>query len=111
MWRKENLLNHQKVLKYYEHDCRIQRAINESVEHRYDSDGNVMKLATYSLARDTYKLLNKNLNFIPTPNVYSKQKRDTELQNFYRLVKLKRYFQNKQNQLPTDENQSKKRTK
>ena len=70
-----------------------------------------MNLATYALARDTYKLLNKNLNFIPTPNVHSKQKRDTELQNFYRLVKLKRYFQNKQNQLPTDENQSKKRTK
>ena len=22
LWRKENLLNYQKVLKYYEHDCR-----------------------------------------------------------------------------------------
>ena len=65
-----------------------------------------MNLATHWLARDTYRLLNKNLNFIPTPNGYSKQKRDTELQNFYRLVKLKRYFQNKQNQLPIDEDQS-----
>ena len=47
LWRKENLLNHQKVLKCYEHGCRIQRAINESVKHRYDSEGNVMNLATH----------------------------------------------------------------
>ena len=70
-----------------------------------------MNLAIHSLARDSYKLLNKNLNFIPTPNVYSKQKLYTELQHFYQLVKLKRYFQNKENQTPIDENQSEKRTK
>ena len=45
------------------------------------------------------------MNFIPTPHVYNEQKLDKELQNFYRLIKLKDYFKNTENQQPNDENQ------
>ena len=51
------------------------------------------------------KLLNKNLNFIPTPDVYNERKLDKEFQNFYRLIKFKCYFKNTENQQPNDENQ------
>ena len=70
-----------------------------------DPGGNVINLTNHSFSRDTFKLLNKNLNFIPTPDVYNEQKRDKELQNFYRLIKLKGYFKNTENQQPNDENQ------
>ena len=78
---------------------------SESVRHRHDPDGNVINLTNHSFSRDTFKLLNKNLNFIPTPDVYNKQKLDKELQNFYRLIKLKGYFKNTENQQPNDQKQ------
>ena len=45
------------------------------------------------------------MNFIPTPDVYNEQKLDQELQNFYRLIKLKGYFKYTENQQPNYENQ------
>ena len=36
-------------------------------------------LTNHCFSRDTFKLLNKNLNFIPTPYVYNEQKLDKEL--------------------------------
>ena len=35
---------------------------------------------------DTYKLLNKNLNFIPTSKRYNKNQLSSDLQNFFRLT-------------------------
>ena len=41
---------------------------------------------------DTYKLLNKNLNFIPTSKRYNKNQLSSDLQNFFRLIKLRAHF-------------------
>ena len=76
---------------------RLQREIKKSVRHRHDPDRNVINLTNHFFSRDTFKLLNKNLNFIPTPDVCNEQKLDKELQNFYRLIKLKGYFKNTKN--------------
>ena len=35
-----------------------------------------------------YKLLNKNLNFIPTSKTYNKNQLSSDLQNFFRLIEL-----------------------
>ena len=43
----------------------IQRKIKNMLEHRSDPVRNILNLSKHSL--NTYKLLNKNLNFVPTP--------------------------------------------
>ena len=39
-----------------------------------------------------YKLLNKNINFIPTSMRYDKSQLSQDLQNFFRLIKLRTHF-------------------
>ena len=39
-----------------------------------------------------YKLLNKNLNFIPTLKRYNRNQLSSDLQNFFRLIKLRAHF-------------------
>lgn len=59
--------------------ARLQREIKKSVQHWHGPDRNVINLTNHSFSRDTFNLLNKNLNFIHTPNVFDKQKHDMEL--------------------------------
>ena len=64
----------------------------------------MINLSKHSFSKDTYKLLNKNLSFIPTPGIYSKSKLNGELQNFYGLIKLKAYFKDTESSIKKDEN-------
>ena len=41
---------------------------------------------------DTYKLLNENLNFIPTSKRYTKNQLSSDLQNFFWLIRLRVHF-------------------
>ena len=36
--------------------------------------------------------MNKNLNFIPTPSIFNKNELNKELDDLFRLIKLKAYF-------------------
>ena len=45
----------------------IQRAIKSKIRYKSDPSGKVINLSKHSLSLDTVKLLNKNLNFLPTP--------------------------------------------
>ena len=58
-------------------------------------------------------LLNKNLNFISTPNLYNKQKLNFKFQKFYCSIKLKSYFKEAEQQKETnrEEQMFKSRTK
>ena len=64
----------------------------------------MINLSKHPFSKDTYKLLNKNLSFIPNPGIYSKSKLNDELQNFYRLIKLKAYFKDTESTTKKDEN-------
>ena len=83
---------------------KLQRTIKTSLKQRHDPDGCVINLSKHSFSKDTYKLLNKNLSFIPTPDIYSKSKLNDDLQNFYRLIKLKAYFKDTESTTKKDEN-------
>ena len=63
----------------------------------------MLPLKTFT--KGTFQLLNKNLNFIPTPKVYNKDKLNKELESFYRLLKLKAYFKDNENTKLTTEQQ------
>ena len=64
----------------------------ESPSGKSDPSGNVVNLLKPTFSFDTYKLLNKNLNFIPTSKRYNKNQLSSDLQNFYRLIKLRFHF-------------------
>ena len=58
---------------------------------RYKSDpsGNIVNSSKDSFSFGTYKLLNKNLNFIPTSKRYNKNQLSSDLPNFFQLIKLR----------------------
>ena len=66
----------------------IQRKIKNMFEYRSDPFGNILSLSKYSFSLNTYKLLNQNLNFVPTPKQYSQKQIDTDTENFSHLLKL-----------------------
>ena len=43
--------------------------IEETIRYKYDPEGNVVNITAFSFTKSEYKLLNKNLNFIPTSKV------------------------------------------
>ena len=70
----------------------IQRAIKSKIRYKSDPSGKVINLSKHSFSLDTFKLLNKNLNFVPTPKKYNKKKLDTDDENFFHLTKLRAHF-------------------
>ena len=50
-----------------------------------------------------FKVLNKNLNFCPTPGYYRKKEIKSDIKNFDRKIKLKAFFQLKERN-KTDKN-------
>ena len=76
----------------------------KQLKQRHDPHGCVINLSKHPFSKDTCKLLNKNLSFIPNPGIYSKSKPNDELQNSYRLIKLKAYFKDPESTTKKDEN-------
>ena len=58
-----------------------------------------------------YKLVNKNLNFIPILKLYNKNELDTDLNDFFRRIKLKAYFKDTPNNKNDDESRLFKQNK
>ena len=76
----------------------LQRKIKETLKYRSDPIGNVINLTSFSFSKNVYKLLNKNLSFIPTPKIYNKKELKNDLDVFFRRIKLKAYFKDSPNE-------------
>ena len=63
----------------------------------------MLYLSTKSFTFYEFKLLNKNLNFCPTPNRYNKKQFKNDIETFIRKVKLKAHFKNKEQGIENDE--------
>ena len=48
----------------------------------------IVNLSKKTFSTQTFQLLNKNLNFVPTPQVYNKHNLNKEMETFYRTIKL-----------------------
>ena len=70
----------------------IQRAIKSKIGYKSDPSGNAINLSKQSFSLYTFKLLNKSLNFVPTPKKYNKRQLDNDAANFFRLIKLRVHF-------------------
>ena len=53
---------------------------------------NVINLLKHSFSLDTCKLLNKNLNFVPTPKKYNEKQLDTDAEIFSHNIRLRTHF-------------------
>ena len=81
----------------------IQRAIKSKIRYKSDPLGHVINLSKQSFFLDTFKLLNKNLKFVPTPKNYNKKKLDNAAENFFHLIKLRAHFKDINRKLNTDQ--------
>ena len=52
----------------------------------------VVSLSKKSFSKDSFQLLNKDLNFVLTPDVYNKHKLNEVMETFYKTTKLKGYM-------------------
>ena len=43
--------------------------MEKSIRHQSDPNGNLINLTKHSFIKTEFKLLNKNLNFVPAPKV------------------------------------------
>ena len=67
---------------------KLQQTITNTLRYKSDPSGNIVNLSKQSGFFDTYKLLNKNLNFIPTSKRYNKNQLSSDLQNLFWLIKI-----------------------
>ena len=54
-------------------------------------------VSTKRFCKDIFKLLNKNLNFVPTQKAINKDTRNKQFEIFFRQIKLRAYFKKKKN--------------
>ena len=94
-----------------ENFVKLRRKIEESIRYKSNPEENVVNLTAFSFWKSEYKLLNRNLDLIPTPKVCNKNELDNEINNFFRLIKLKAHFQDSINKDTDDENRMLKASK
>ena len=70
----------------------IQRAIKSKIRYKSDPSENVTNLSKHSFSLDTFKLLNKILNFVPTPKKCNKKQFDNDAKTVFRCIKLRAHF-------------------
>ena len=70
----------------------LRRTTEKLIQYQHGSSGNVINLSKLSFSKNVYRLLNKNLNFVPTGKIYNKIHHKYDFNNFFRRIKLKRHF-------------------
>ena len=93
--KESNKTSNNVYTKHHANFTRIRKAISRTIQHRSDPNGNIINLSKHSFTKGQYDLLNKNLNFCPTPEYYKKNILKKDLESFNGKIKLKVFFRNK----------------
>ena len=88
-----NKRHHVPYPKYHENIKRLRNAIGQP-KFSTDPSGNVVNLSNKQFTFPEYNLLNKNLNFCPSPGKYNKATLQKDIDAFTRRIKLKAHFNN-----------------
>ena len=67
------------------------KATENTIKFQSDPIGKVVNLSKKTFSKETFQILNKNLNFILTPKVYNLHRLDKEMGTFYRTIQQNRY--------------------
>ena len=62
------------------------KATENTIKFQSDPIGKVVNLSKKIFSKETFQILNKNLNFILTPKVYNLHRLDKEMETFYRTI-------------------------
>ena len=76
---------------------KLHKTLEDTIRFQYDPAGQVINLSTKRFCQDTFELLNKNLNFVPTQKTINKDTIKKQFEDFFRQIKLRAYFKNKKN--------------
>ena len=82
----------------------------DAIGLQFGSTVNVINLSTKTFDRDVFKLLSKNLNFVPKQKYFNKTKVFNEMNGFYRRIKLKAHFKDHANKPKAEEVMFRKQT-
>ena len=75
----------------------IRKSLQETRRYHDDPLGNIVNLSKKTFTYYVFKLLNKNLNFIPNPGNYNSHDLQTDTNNFIRTVIFRAHFGNDTN--------------
>ena len=79
---------------HYGNFSRIQKTIRKTTTYRTDPLGYVINLTNKYFTYNDFKLLNKNLNFVPNPGIYNKHVFEKDKNTFFHRMMLKSHFGN-----------------
>ena len=79
------------------------RTTEDAFELQFDPAGNAINLSAKTFNRDVFKLLYKNLNFVPMQNYFNKTKFFNKINDFYQTIKPKAHFKDQTNKPKTEE--------
>ena len=71
--------------------------LEDTFRFQSDAAGQVVNLSTKTFCKETFKILNKNLNFVPTQKTINKNTINKQLEDFFRRIKLRAHFKSKKN--------------
>ena len=90
---------------------KLRKTLEDTIRFQSDPAGQVINLSTKRFYKDTFKLLNKNLNFVPAQKTINKDTINKQFEDFFRQIKLRAHFKNKKNKnLSSEEDRFKKQT-
>ena len=90
---------------------KLLKTLEDAISFQSDPAGQVINLSTKRFCKGTFKLLNKNLNFVPTQKTINIDTINKQFEHFFRQIKLRAYFKNKKNKnLSSEEDRFKKAT-
>ena len=76
---------------------KLQKMLEDTFRFQSDAAGQVVNLSTKRFCKETFKILNKNLNFVPTQKTINKNTINKQLEDFFRQIKLRAHFKSKKN--------------
>ena len=62
---------------------KLWRTVEDTTGHQFDPTGNVINLSNKTFTKETFQLLNKNLNFTPTPSIFNENQLNKEIADFF----------------------------
>ena len=84
---------HTKRNKYnYTNIKKLRKSLQKSTRYHDDPFGNVVNHSKQTFTYFEFKLLNRNLNFIPNPSKYNTHQLQTDTNNFLRSIILRSHF-------------------
>ena len=72
---------------------RLEKLLLTKLLRKHDGRGIIINLSNKVFSKTVFELLNKNLNFCPMPGEFNRLNLNTDLQHFFRRIKLRAHFE------------------